>query len=108
MKPSSFSVSPQGNNDNHMRNLFQSNEAGAKQLSANSNEPPRIEIGGPCELPRKSTGLAMRAGNPEGKMHGYLPDAPASSHKRTKFTLPFDFCWSAVTSTPGRDTLIPD
>ncbi len=40
-----------------MRIYSNSNEAGAKQLSANSNEPPWTAIGGPCELPRKSPSL---------------------------------------------------
>jgi len=42
-----------------MRIYSNSNEAGAKQLSANSNEPPWTAIGGPCELPRKSPGLGI-------------------------------------------------
>jgi len=42
-----------------MRIYSNSNEAGAKQLSANSNEPPWTAIGGPCELPRKSPSLCI-------------------------------------------------
>ena len=85
-----------------------SNEAGAKPLRENSNEPPWSAIGGPSESPRKSTGLAMRASEPEGSCTVTFPDSPASSHNRKRVTLPFDFRFSAVTTTPGRDTLTPD
>ena len=91
-----------------MRIYSNSNDAGAKPLSRNSNDPAWIAIGGPSESPRRSTGLAMRESDPEGSWTVIVPDSPASSHKRKKVTLPFDFCLSEVTTTPGRDTLIPD
>ena len=56
---SSISVSAQGDKDSHMRIYSLSNEAGAKQLSANSNEPPWTPIAGPSELPHKSPSLCI-------------------------------------------------
>jgi hypothetical protein len=53
---SSISVSAPGDNDSHMRIYCNSNEAGAKQLSASSNEATGTLMGGLCEL-RKSPGL---------------------------------------------------
>ena len=67
-----------------------------------------MAIGGPSESPRRSTGLAMRANEPEGSRTVTLPDFPASSHSRKVVTLLSGFCLSAVTTTPGRDTLRPD
>ena len=91
-----------------MRIYSSSNDAGAKPLSENSNDPAWIAIGGPSESPRRFTGLAMCASDPEGSCTVTLPDSPASSHKRKKVTPPFDFCFISVTITPLRETLTPD